>query len=131
VKAHPRMPTVGAHRGVAIHGFQPVERIEVVVRPEIDRVYAMSAPVDLAKFAADASNCPEARLFAAARVEACWQLAAEGRAIRPPVDLEKLRAATAGLDDLHWCDPRRYGALFDFRGSVPREVPLTDAQLRG
>lgn len=129
MKPHPRMPTVGTYRRVAIHDFQPPERIESIVKPEIDCVYLLTDPARLVEFAADARNCPEARLFAGARVEATWQLAAEGRAIRPNVNLEYLRAATAGLDDTLWVSPWTYGSLFDRCHAVRREVPLTDQQL--
>lgn len=125
------MPTAELYRGVRIFGLQPAERIESVVKPAIDRVYLIVDAQALVEYAADAGNSPEARLFAAARVEAIWQLAAEGRAVRPAVSLDYLRAATAGLDSRQWCDPRRYGALFDFRRSMSRETSLTEAQLRG
>jgi hypothetical protein len=113
------------HRGVGLHAFQPQERIETVVKPAIDAVFGISDPATLAAYAADAANPPEARLFAGARVEAAWQLAAEGRALRPNVDLELLRATTAGVDSLNWVDPYRYCSLFDCRQeAVPREVAL-------
>lgn len=124
--ASDRIPTVGTHRGVALHAFQPAERIEAVVKPAIDVVFSMSDPRALAAYASTAINPPEARLFAAARVEAAWQLAAEGRALRPNVDLEYLRAATAGLDCRGWIDPTRYASLFDCRQeALPRDPAFT------
>lgn len=125
-----QMPSAGSYRGVKIQGLQPLDRIEAVVKPAIDAVYSMTDSVHLTDYAADAGNPPEGRLFAAARLEALWQLAAEGRAIRPLIDLERVRASTAGLDSLHWIHPTRYGALFDVHRGVERERPLTDEDLR-
>lgn len=123
------LPTAEIYRGVKVFGLQPAERIKGVVRPAIDAVFLMTDARALVKYAAEASNPPEARLFAAARTEALWQLAAEGRALRPPVDLDYLRAATAGLDSMHWVNPRRHGSLFDRERTVARDVPLTDQDL--
>ncbi len=93
-----KIPCVETYRGVGVHDQQPAERIEGVVKPAIDRVYGLTDPAALFAFAAESSNPPEARLLAAARCEAAWQLAAERRELRPSVDLEKLRAHVAGLN---------------------------------
>ncbi|TXM65672.1 hypothetical protein FV226_24585 [Methylobacterium sp. WL12] len=123
------MPTAEIYRGVRVFALQTQERINEVVKKEIDAVFAMSDAVALADYAGDASHSPEARLFAGARVEALWEMAAEGRAIRPPVDLARLRATTAGLDSLHWVSPWRHGSLFDLCRAIERKVPLTDAEI--
>lgn len=123
------MPTAEHYRGVKIFGLQSAERIEAVVKPAVDAVFLIADAQALVAYAADAQNPPEARLFAAARCEALWQLAAEGRAIRPKVDLEYLRAATIGLDSLRRANRRFHGSMFDLSRGVLRDVPLTDADL--
>lgn len=123
------LSTAEIYRGVKVFGLQPVERIEAIVKPAIDAVFLITDARALVRYAADPANPPEARLFAAARVEATWQLAAEGRAVRPPVDLEYLRAVTVGLDSIHWVSPWRHGSLFDRERAILRDPPLTDADL--
>ena len=116
------IPIVATHRGVGIHAGQPRARIDGVVKPAIDQVLAMTDAAELARYAADAGNPPEARLFAAARCEAAWQLAAEGRASRPAVDLLQVRASVAGLSSAGWASTTHYASLLDITDSaVPRE----------
>jgi hypothetical protein len=117
-----RIPTIASHRGIGIHDHQPPARIRVV-KAAIDRVARMKNVLELADFAADPQQPPEARLFAANKVEVEYELAAEERRNRPIVDLEKVRATVAGLDSLVWRDPDRYASLLD-HGGVEREVPL-------
>lgn len=118
------LPASEVYRGVKVHAHQPAERIEHVVRPAIDAVYLMSNAVALADYAGDVRQPPEARLFAAARVRAIWELAAEGRAVRPLVNLDQLAASVAGLDSCTWVDPVRYGSMLDYDGAVERDQPL-------
>ena len=125
------MPTAELYRGVKVFGLQSVERIERVVRPAIDAVFLLTDARALVDYAADALNPPEARLYAGCRVEAIWQLAAEGRALRPAISLERLRAATAGLDSRKWASPWHHGSLFDRDRAVRRDTPLSDDELRG
>ena len=80
-----------------IENWQPLERIELVVKPAIDSVAAMGDPDLLAAYADDADNPPEARLFAAAKVEVELEIATAERRLRPVTTLERLRASTAGL----------------------------------
>lgn len=115
-----RLPIAGSHRGVDLFADQPAERIEGIVKPAIDAVLGIASAIGLAGYAGDARHPPEARLLAAARVEALWHLAAEGRAIRPLVDLDRLRASVAGLDSVMWVDPERHGSLLDSTGAVER-----------
>lgn len=129
-----RIPIVEAYRGVGIHDFQPAQRIEEVVKPEIDRVYGMSTAQALVAYVTDPTNPPEARLFAKARCVALWQLAAESREVRPSLSLSMLDAYTAGLDSQRWLDPNFYGTLLEHPGvpgsrtRLQRELPLTDEQ---
>lgn len=125
-----RIPVVETYRGVGIHDFQPRDRIQTVVKPAIDLVIGMTDPVALVGYAGNTAFPPEARLFAEARAEACWQLAAEGRAIRPTISLTSLRASTAGLDSRRWMSVTHYVSMLDHgqSGAVAREVPLTDEQ---
>jgi hypothetical protein len=78
----------------------------------------------LVDFAADPQQPPEARLFAASKVEVEYELAAEERRNRPVVDLDRVRALVAGLDSVEWRNPWQFGTLLDPRGGVPREQPL-------
>lgn len=109
------IPSIAEHLGVKIHAFQPIERVEDIVRPEIDRVHAMIDVGELYDFATNPRNCPEARIYAAAKCEAAFGLAASSRVQRPDIDLTRLRASTAGLDSMSWIDPERYGSLLQVR----------------
>jgi hypothetical protein len=82
----------------------------------------------LVGIAADPQEPPEARLFAASKVEVEYELAAEERRNRPVVDLDCVRASVAGLDSVEWRDPDRYGTLLDAAGGVQREEPLPDLE---
>ena len=121
-----RIPTIATHRGVGIHDHQTPARIRIV-KAAIDRVARMSDILELANFAADPRQPPEARMFAANKVEVEYELAAEERRNRPTIDLDRVRASVAGLDSLIWRDPDRYGTLLE-HGGVEREQPLDDAE---
>jgi len=120
-----RIPIVECYKGVGIHDQQTRDRIERVVRWEIDRVLVMNDVRELVEFAADRGNSPEARMLAASKVEAIYQLAAEERRQRPDIDLDDVRASVAGLDSAAWRSPWGYGTLAD-HDAVRREVPLSD-----
>jgi hypothetical protein len=120
-----QIPTIATHRGVGIHDHQTPARIRVV-KAAIDRVARMSDILELADFAADLQQPPEARMFAANKVEVEYELAAEERRNRPTVDLDRVRATVAGLDSLVWRDPWQYGTLLDPHGGIEREQPLAD-----
>jgi hypothetical protein len=121
-----QIPTVATHRGIGIHDHQTPARISVV-RDAIDRVAAMSDIVELTGFAADPHQPPEARLFAASKVEVEYELAAEERRNRPTVGLDRVHASVAGLDSLTWRDPDHYGSLLE-HGGAEREEPLPDLE---
>jgi hypothetical protein len=120
------IPIVEVYRGVGIEDQQPPERIKLVKR-EIDRVHRLSDADELADYADDARNPPEARMVAGARAEVSWEIAGEERRLRP-VNLERLRASTAGLGCRRWRDPERYASLLDGPGGIEREVPLDDSE---
>jgi hypothetical protein len=119
------IPTVGTHKGVPLEDQQSDARL-AVVRVEIDHVLGMANARELADWADDPWHSPESRQLAVAMVESLWTVAAETRANRPPIDLERLRASTAGLGSKKWRDPWRYASLLDPDGGVLREQPLTD-----
>jgi hypothetical protein len=121
-----QIPTIATHRGIGIHDDQTPARVKVV-KAAIDRVARMSDILELADFAADAREPPEARMFAANKVEVEYELAAEERRNRPTIDLDRVRATVAGLDSLEWRDPDRYGTLLE-HGGAERERPLDDAE---
>jgi hypothetical protein len=121
------IPVVEIYRGVGIEDQQPLERIQLVVKPAIDRVHAMGDPDLLAAYADDARNPPEARLFAAAKVEVELEIAMAERRLRPVTSLERLRASVAGLGSQRWRDPDRYCSLLDHSG-VERDEPLDDSE---
>ena len=124
-----QIPTIATHRGVGIHDNQTPARIRVV-KAAIDRVARMSDILELADFAADPRQPPEARLFAASKIECEYELAAEERRNRPIIDLERVRATVAGLDSLVWRDPDRFASLLDIHSerAVNREEPLDDEE---
>jgi hypothetical protein len=122
-----QIPTIATHRGVGIHDHQTPARIRIV-KAAIDCVARMSDIVELADFAADPQQPPEARLFAANKVEVEYQLSAEERRNRPVIDLDRVRASVAGLDSVEWRSPWLYASLLDPDGGVERERPLDDAE---
>jgi hypothetical protein len=113
-----QIPVIATHRGIGIHDHQGPARVKIV-KAAIDRVTRMSDILQLAAFAADSQQPPEARTFAAKKVEVEYEMAAEERRNRPTIDLEKLRAAVAGLDSLEWRSPVVYGTDLE-DGGVPR-----------
>jgi hypothetical protein len=119
-----QIPTIARHRDVAIHAQQSPARIRTV-KAAIDKVARTSGILALVDFAADVRQPPEARLFAASKVEIEYELAAEERRNRPIVDLDKVRASVAGLDSLEWRSPVVYGTDLQ-HGGVEREEPLED-----
>jgi len=124
-----QIPTIGTHRGIGLHDNQTLARIKVV-KSAIDRVAQMSDILELADFAADPRQPPEARMFAASKVAAEYELAAEERRNRPTIDLDRVHATVAALDSLVWRDPDRYCSLLDGHPerAAKREVPLDDLE---
>lgn len=127
------IPTVGHHRGVPLHDCQPRERIEGIVKPEIDTVYDMEDPQQLFAWCGDPWRSPESRLFAAAKLNAFLDITAESRWSRPSgITRERVQAAVAMLNSQKWRDPTHYGGLCGWpRGpGMPepprRETPLPD-----
>lgn len=120
-------PPIGSHRGIGIHDCQGPARVKVV-KAAIDRVAKISDLMELVDFAADCRQPPEARLFAANKVEVEFEVAAEERRNRPTIDMDRLRATVAGLDSVGWRDPDHYGTLLDPRDAVKRETPLPDEE---
>ena len=119
------IPVIGWHKRVPLEDQQSPERL-ALVRSEIDHVLAMADAVALADWADDPVHSPESRQLAVAMAESIWTVAAETRNNRPPIDLDRLRASTAGLGCRRWRDPRRYASLLDPDGGVLRERPLDD-----
>jgi hypothetical protein len=123
-------PSVAWYRGVPIHAFQPRERIEKIVVPEIDRALALEGPAELARFALDSQNCPEARLTAEKRLlDLAGDANTNHRSIGK-VDLAYVQACLAGLGVLDWADPARYDTLMNRDSSAPLRSPELAAELR-
>jgi hypothetical protein len=119
-----RIPTCGEHRGVPLHADQSSARLKAV-KADIDEVYALTSLEALFAFATDLGRAPEARMFAAAKVRAAFDLAVEERRERPAIDLDLLDAHVAGLDSLEWRSPFAYCTLGDdHERAVEREVWL-------
>jgi hypothetical protein len=123
------IPSNGEYRGVRLHVFQDENRLDAV-RHDIDDCYSLDDPAALFAFAGDISRAPEARLLAAARIEALFQVAAERRVSRPDIDRDRLTALVAGLSSLLWIDKRFFGTTLTpgpapGRSRVPRPTPLT------
>jgi hypothetical protein len=114
-------PTVETYRGVGIHDLQSRERIETVVKPAIDAIHVENDLERLFNYAGNPANPPEARLFARAKCQAAYEIAAQSRVARPDIDLDKLQAMTCGLSS-GWMSPWSYASLLDVRrpGDDPR-----------
>lgn len=108
-----RIPIAEFYRGVGVHDSQPRRRIDLVVKPAIDKVHEMNDVEALFAYAGDILNPPEARLLAAAKAEASWQIAADERRVRPDINLDKLHARVAGLNSRRWRNPWAYCSLLD------------------
>lgn len=123
------------YRGVEIQNYQSRERIERRIRPQIDYVLGLSDIGELTRYAGNISKPPECRMLAAAMLEEIFAQAAHDRLSRPDVDLERVRAMTAGLEENSpWRSPWSYGSLLDVPlgngpGPEMRPVELTDEQL--
>jgi hypothetical protein len=52
-----KIPIIEWYKNIGIHDQQSPERINGVVKKEIDEVFAMDDIVQLAEFAADVGNC--------------------------------------------------------------------------
>jgi hypothetical protein len=122
-----QIPTIATHRGIGIHDHQTPERIRIV-KAAIDRVAGVSDVLELADFASNPLEPPEARLFAANKVEVEYQVAAEERRNRPIINLDVVRASVAGLDSVMWRSPWYFASLLDAAAGVPREEPLPDLE---
>jgi hypothetical protein len=120
------IPTIGTYRGVPLEDRQSDVRL-ARVRAEIDLVLGMSDPGELADYAGNPWHAPEARQLAAAMAETAWTVAAETRALRPNISLEKLYASVAGLGSRTWRCPFRHATLLE-DGGVEREQPLDDLE---
>jgi hypothetical protein len=116
------MPSIGEYRGVPIHDFQDQKRIDLVVKPEIDRVFSMSNPEELFSYAKNEANPPETRLFSGDKLKAMHEYGRLGGIV------EHLGAILGGLSILHWADPLAYGTLLD-RGERPARPPEQGARL--
>ena len=120
------IPSVGLYKGVPLEDQQSDARL-ALVRAEIDHVLGMTDAGELADYAGNPWHSPESRQLACAMAETAWTVAAETRALRPTIDMEKLHASTAGLGSRHWRDPWRHASLLD-HGGIEREVPLDDSE---
>ena len=121
-----QIPTIGCYKGVPLENEQSEARL-ALVRGEIDRVLGMTDARELADWAANSWHSPESRQLAVAMAESLWTMASESRNNRPPIDLDLLRASTAGLGSRRWRDPWRYASLLD-HGGVERERPLDELE---
>jgi hypothetical protein len=121
-----QIPSTEQYRGVDLQAWQSASRL-ADVRREIDHVYDLDSADQLFGYATDTRNPPEARLFAAAKVEAIFAFA-DNREARPGIDLDKLRSSIAGLASLHWLDPVRHGSLLE-QGATRRDRPIPDGEI--
>jgi hypothetical protein len=104
---------VEVYRGVGIHDCQPPSRIENVVKPSIDKVYAENDLNVLVAICEDEREPPEARLFAFAKLKAAFEMAVDERRMRPDIDLARAEAFLSALDSEDFRDSHSYGSLFD------------------
>ncbi len=136
-----QIPATEVYRGCRIHNLQPAERIERVVKPELDKVLASGDLQALYALCQDITWCPEARLLARSKLLAAMETSADNRMPRPPgITIEMIKAHTAGLDvcryrdhefyctsleQYRWGMPVQYRPA-DFKFPVRREVPLAE-----
>jgi hypothetical protein len=120
------IPAAESYRGIRIHDWQPETRIRNIVRPAIDAVLAQDGLEALAAVAMDISNPPEARLLAAAKLEAAFNRAVEEHRERPNIDVAYIKSCVAIANSRHWRDPDRYASLLCLglggTDAVPREM---------
>jgi hypothetical protein len=122
------IPVIGLHRGVPLEDQQSPERL-ALVRAEIDLVLGMSDAGELAGWATNSRHSPESRQLAVAMAESLWTMASENRNNRPPIDLDLLRASTAGLGSRRWRSPTHFCSDLDHdENAVPRDEPLEDLE---
>jgi hypothetical protein len=121
-----KIPTIETYRGIPLEDQQSDVRLELV-RREIDLVLGMTDAGELADWAGNPWHSPESRQLAAAMAETAWTIAAETRALRPAISLEKLHASVAGLGTQTWRCPFRHATLLE-HGGVEREEPLPDLE---
>lgn len=114
---------VEEYRGVGIHDCQDQARIDGTVKPEIDHVFGLTDPMKLLRYAEDEYRSPEARLFAAAKLRASYEMSAIERTSRPNVDLQVVKAVVAGLNSREWRAGEYYGTILE-RGRAPGEPDL-------
>jgi hypothetical protein len=136
-----QIPAIETYRNVRIHNEQPLERIEHVVKPQLDKILASDDLQALFAVCQDITWSPEARLLARSKLLAALEAAANNRMPKPPgITVEAVRAQTAGLDSVTYRDRHYYCTTLeiwrwgmpvqhrpaDFKMPVKREVPLTD-----
>lgn len=117
-----QIPTSGHHRGVRLHAGQSPRRL-TVVRADIDAALNLPTVDELMAFAGEVLRAPEARLLAGALLEARHAAATSNRDATP-VNIDLVRAVTAGLNSVGWRDPFAFGTLLDPRPAVQRPEPL-------
>ncbi|HUK07782.1 MAG TPA: hypothetical protein VLX09_07955 [Stellaceae bacterium] len=110
------IPVAEIYRGCPVHNAQSPQRIAEVVRPAINFVHETTDLDVLTAYCADHTRPPEARLLAAARIEATYLLAVEERRERPDVDLLYVRACVACCDSVRWRSPTHYCSIVDTWG---------------
>lgn len=123
-------PIIEEYRGVGVHDFQSVERIRNVVRPAIDEVHTMNDVVALCAYVENRLKPQEARIFAYMKVEAAHAIATDERRVRPDIDLQRVRAAAAGLGSVKWASTTQYCSSFDVWGPGAREPDERPAEER-
>jgi hypothetical protein len=122
------IPTIGTYRGVPLEDQQSDARL-ALVRGEIDCVLGMTDARELADWAANSWHSPESRQLAVAMAESLWTMASENRNNRPAIDLDLLRASTAGLGSRRWRSPTHFCSDLDHdENAIPRDEPLGDEE---
>lgn len=121
------IPIIEVYRGVGLHDQQPPKRVDEV-RRAIDAVYDQHDLDRLLEIAGDPIWPPEARLFAAAKLEATHQIAADERKVRPAIDLALVHAKVAGLNSNSWRHQRYYASLLDHGPGPGSKAPIAREQ---
>jgi hypothetical protein len=126
----PMISSVEIYRGGPVRNAQSQQRIDEIVKPQIDQVFETTDISALVAWCDDVTKSPESRLVAPAVLEAMHELAVAERWGRPAIDLDYVRACVAGCDSVRWRSPYEYYSVVDTWGSGERGADMRPEEYR-